>query len=123
MATKIRADVLKNTLYLILEGVFGDAEIGPAVVAAHDEAKKLRPGFSVITDVTAFKPTSLNAGDAIKGVQADLVRLGMKHVVRVVGSNALGAMQFDRHGKEAGYGGSLKVEMAASVADAERLLR
>lgn len=43
--------------------------------------------------------------------------------MRVVGANAVGAIQFDRGGRVAGYEGSLKVEVAASVAEAEKLIR
>jgi hypothetical protein len=32
-------------------------------------------------------------------------------------------MQFDRGGRVAGYQGSLRVEVAASVADAEKLIK
>ena len=89
MPVTIRADVARNALYLRRDGFFGDAEINAAVARTTAEAKKLKAGFSVINDITGFKPADPRAGEAIAGVQADLVRLGMKHVIRIVGQNAL----------------------------------
>jgi hypothetical protein len=119
----IQADMAKNTLYLILDGFFGEAEIDAALLKTKQEIKKLKAGFSVINDVTGFKPTTSKAGDAIKATQAELVKLGMKHVIRVVGNNTIGAATFDRRGKEVGYNGNLEVETAPSVKEAEKLIR
>ena len=122
MSTRIHADAAKNTLYLILDGFFGEGEIKNAVAMTYTEVKKLRAGFSVINDLTGFRPTDPKAGDSIKAAQTDLVKLGMKRVVRVVGQNVLGELQFSLRGKQVGYEGNLKVETAGSVADAEKLL-
>ena len=72
MTTRIHADVAKNTLYLILDGFFGDAEIKNAVATTYTEAKKLKAGFSVINDVTGFKPTDPKAGSEIGNTQSEL---------------------------------------------------
>lgn len=47
--------------------------------------KKLKAGFSAINDVIGFKPTGPKAGDATRDAQTERVKLGMEHVVRVVG--------------------------------------
>jgi methyl-accepting chemotaxis protein len=45
--------------------------------------KKLKAGFSVMNNVTGFKPTNPKAGDAVRGVQAERAQLGMEHTVRI----------------------------------------
>lgn len=123
MSTTIRADVVKNRLYIILDGTIGEAESKANLPKINQEAKKLRAGFSVITDTTGCRPTTMKVKEDIEAVQADLLRLGMKHVVRVVGKNAVSALQLDRGARETGYGSNIKVDMAATVADAEQLIK
>ena len=121
MATTVRADVARNRLYIILDGAMGEEESKANLPKINQEAKKLQMGFSVITDVTGCKPTSLKVKEAIESGQADLLKLGVKHVVRVVGKNSISAMQLD-NGAKATYTGSVKVDIVATMADAERLL-
>ncbi len=122
MSTTIRADVAKNRLYITLDGPIGEAESKANLPKIGEEAKKLKAGFSVITDTIGARPTTIKVKEDIEAVQADLMRLGMKHVVRVVGKNAISAMQLDRGARETGYGNNIKVDTAATVADAERLI-
>ncbi|MGD0664075.1 MAG: hypothetical protein ABSD38_39070 [Syntrophorhabdales bacterium] len=123
MPTTIRADVAKNRLYIILDGPIGEEESRANLPRIDQEAKQLEAGFSVITDTTGCKPTTMKVKEDIEAVQADLMRRGMKHVIRAIGNNAISALQLDRGAREAGYGSNVKVDTVATMADAERLIK
>ena len=53
-----RADVGKNRLYIVLQGFFLADETREAADATIAEAKKLRPGFDCINDISTAKATS-----------------------------------------------------------------
>lgn len=120
MANKvdIRADVAKNRLYLVLGGFFADAEMVPIVDKCIAEAKKLKPGFDVINDISEFKPATPKGADEIKRAQIFVKENGVRKVIRVVGEAVLTQAQFDRQGKSAGYA----ADTASTVAEAEKIL-
>jgi hypothetical protein len=122
MATTIRADIAKNRMYIILEGSVGEAESKANLPMIDREVKKLGPGFSVIADTTSCRPTTIKVKEDIEAVQTELLKYGMKRVIRVVGANAISAMQLDNGAKKTGYSGKVQVDTAATVEEAEKLL-
>ena len=120
MANKIdiRSDVSKNRLYLVLGGFFQDDEVKQAADKCIAEASKLKAGFGVINDISEFKPSTPKGAEEIKRAQLFVKQNGVGRVIRVVGQASLTQSQFDRQAKDAGY----QAEVAATVADAERML-
>lgn len=119
---RIYADVAKNRLYLILSGFFTDDEVNIAADLTIAEIKKLKPGFTIINDISHFKAATQTGAANIKRAQVFANERGAKRVIRVVGkdaaASAIAAMQFDRTSKQAGY----SADIAATVEDAEKLL-
>ncbi len=119
---RINANVKKNRLYLILKGFFTDEEVHKAAELTISEIDKLKPGFSIINDISNFKPASPAGAEEIKRCQIYASEHGVKRIVRVVGKDAVAsaitAMQFSRTQQQAGY----TADIAATVEDAEKLL-
>ncbi|NTV53214.1 MAG: hypothetical protein HGA76_09425 [Candidatus Firestonebacteria bacterium] len=117
----IRAEVSKNRLYVILKGLFGDEDSKQAVEKTVAEVKKLMPGFSVITDISEFKPATAFALERIQRGQEAIAQQGVKRIIRVVDShNITGQMQFKRMGKQVYK--SVDPDIASSLQEAEALL-
>ena len=115
----IRADVSKNRLYLRFVGFMSDedaAKIAERIIA---EIGRLRPGFSIINDISALKPTSQAATEHLRRAQDLSVKRGSGRVIRVVGNQAVTQMQWNRTLKET-FGRT--AEVAATVEEAERML-
>jgi hypothetical protein len=110
---------VNNRLYLILSGFFSDEELKAAGDKTIQEAKKLRPGFAVINDISNFKPASAAGIAEVKRAQLFIMEHGAGKVVRVVGPAALTSMQFSRTSKEVGY----QADAVASVEEAEKFLK
>lgn len=115
---KVRADVRKNRLYLVLDGFFNESEAKEIADRTIREVQKLRPGFDVINDISNFKPTSQQGADQIKRAGIFVRNYGVGRLIRVVPSASIGSMQFTRKSREAGY----DAEVASSVEEAERML-
>lgn len=120
MANKIdiRADIVKNRLYLVLIGFFQDDEVKAASDKCIAEASKLKPGFDVINDISQFKPATPKGADEIKRTQLFVKQHGVKRVIRIVGDAVITQAQFSRQEKEAGY----NADTAATLTEAEKIL-
>jgi nucleotide-binding universal stress UspA family protein len=100
----VRVDEDKNRIYLFLEG-FHDLDEAVRMREAYREAiASCRPGFTVLADVTRYKPGAAQ----VQEVHAEAVQLaedaGVRAVARVVGETPLGGMQIDRIARtEGGY--------------------
>ena len=118
----VRADRVKNRLYVTFAGFFSDEEARAACTEVLQHAEKLGTGFDVITDITDFQTTTGAGAEVIRNTQVKLGERGVRRVVRVTGSQVLPNLQLTRTAREAGYGPGTKAETAATVDDAERLL-
>jgi len=116
---EIRANPIKNRLYLRLEGTMGEEEAKMVRDTILGEIKKLRQGFAVINDISALKPASQKATEYLREAQDASAKLGCTRVVRVVGEQTITNMQWNRTLKETQ---GMRADHAATVADAERLL-
>ncbi len=99
---RISANQTKNRLYLQLKGFMEDQEIQAAAEVLISEVNKLKPGFDVINDVSEFKPATQQGSLVIARCQKYVVEHGVRHVMRVLGTNAITRMQFTRTAKNAG---------------------
>ena len=119
MATwKINPDPTRNRLYAVLEGFFTPEEMKRCADDTIEAAKKLRPGYCTVTDITRCKPMPPEAAKEIERVQAYFRTSGARRGVRIVGESALSGMQFRRTGGEAEWN-SVNVR---SLDEAETLL-
>ena len=105
-----------------MNGFFSDAEVITAADLTIAEIKKLKPGFTIINDISHFKAATQAGAENIKRAQVFANERGAKRIIRVVGkdaaASAIAAMQFDRTSKQAGY----TADIVATVEDAEKLL-
>jgi nucleotide-binding universal stress UspA family protein len=101
--SNVRIDASKNRIYLVLEG-FHDVEEALRMKKLYKAAiDACKPGFTVLADVSAYKPGS----DQVQAVHAEAVKLaeeaGVRKVARVVGEMPLGGMQINRIAKKEGH--------------------
>jgi len=117
--SSIRADPVKNRLYLRLAGMMMDEDAKKVAETILAEIRKLRPGFAVINDISELKPASEKASEELRRAQDASAKAGVKRVIRVVGSKTITNMQWNRTLREAQ---GMNAETVATVEDAERLL-
>ena len=115
---EIKSDLSKNRLFVTLSGFLTDEQMKTAADMVISETKKLKPGFSVINDISNFQPASKAGTEEIQKAQIFVKNNGAGRIVRIVKDNALANMQFSRVTKTAGY----NVDEATSVEEAEKLL-
>ena len=114
----IRADVLKNRLYVTFSGFFEYKEMKDCTDKTIVESKKLKPGYDVITDISQFKAVNQETLAEVKRAQAYFKASGIRHAIRVTGTATLTNLQFSRVGKTIDY----VPTNVATVADAEKFL-
>ncbi len=117
---KISANQIKNRLNMQLKGYMDDQELHAAAEVLITEVKKLKPGFDVIDDISEFKPASPQGSQEIARCQKYVLEHGVRHVIRILGTNVITRMQFNRTSKNAGS--DALVEEAASFEEAEKRL-
>ena len=100
---KIDVDETKNCLVIVLDGFMSEEEVSEAARKTREAVDRLKPGFSVINDISKFKPTGAESAKEIKAAQAFVASHGVGKVIRVVDST-LAKMQFSRTQREAAAG-------------------
>jgi hypothetical protein len=118
---KVWINAEKNRLYVVLKGFFTEAEAEAAAELSIRTAKRLNPGFDVVTDLSAHKPGSAAGIESTKRVQAFLVKHGMRRIVRIITSSTLSKLQFERTGKAVGYAGDI-ADVALTIEEADSKL-
>src|SRR5262245_15686380 len=116
---EVRADLVRNRLYMRLTGFMSEADARQAADAVIAEMDKLRPGFAIINDIRGLKPAGPAASDQLQRTQEAAVKLGYGRAIRVVGDQVVTHLQWSRTLKAAG---GHEIETAASVEEAERML-
>ncbi len=114
----VRADIEKNRFYLRLAGFFTTEETKKAADLAIEELGKLKPGFETISDISEFKPTTPEGAEEIGRAMKFGAKKGVGRVLRVVGPQVIGEMQFSRKSDEAGF----DPKIVASIQEAEEML-
>ena len=116
---KNQAQLAKNRLYLVLKGKADLAELQAWSDDLLTEARKLKPGFSVVSDILNVEPTTEEGRLIIQDTQKKAKALGMGNVVRLTkGANPITANQWQRSSRAVGY---VALE-AATIEEADRLL-
>lgn len=114
-----RADIGKNRLYVTFKGRMEFDEVNKGGANVLQEAKKLKPGFGIISDISEFIPTTEDGRMEMQRVMKTLKDMGLGHVVRIVkGASSVAGYQWQRTSKAAGY----TAAEVGTLADAEILL-
>ncbi len=101
---EIKIDKNKNRLYLTFGNIEDEAEMQEIVSEIRKESKKLKKGFTCLTDLRRYDPVEGIYEKYIREVQEHLLAAGMSKVARVrrpMGSIA--HFQFDNVSYEVGY--------------------
>jgi hypothetical protein len=114
----IRVDIVNNRLYLALEGFMTAEQMRISTDETIEAAKKLKPGYDIVTDISKFKVGDSGVAAEIERAQKFFVESGARRGVRIVGSSALTGIQFKRTAGEAHYA-SVNV---ATMEEAEKML-
>jgi acetyl/propionyl-CoA carboxylase alpha subunit len=116
---KNRADIQKNRLYVLFQGKMDIDEIKAGSINVLDEAKRLKPGFGIISDISGFVPTTEEGRLLIQETMKTLKDMGMKHTVRIVPVEAsVVGLQWQRSSRAAGY----EARQVPTLAEAEDFL-
>ena len=117
---QVSSNLAKNRLYLKLDGFMSETEAHEAANTLIAETRKLKPGYDIISDIAGFKPMSPEGAKEIERGQKFVAQNGVRHIMRVVGSNVIGRMQFQRTAKA--VGSNTLTEEVASLEEAEHRL-
>ena len=90
---EIKTNVAKNRLYLIFKGFLTDQELKQMVDESRNAIRQSAPGFAVISDISAFKPTPPQGVQELERGQNQLREYGMGRIIRVVGKEVIAQMQ------------------------------
>lgn len=107
----------KQRLYVTFEGSLSVADLQASISEVRELVKPLVEGFDMITDISRAHPFAPEVAEALGRAQEVLVSLGLRRVVRVIGSR-IAELQFMRTGRQAG----LEPVHVATLSEAERLL-
>lgn len=116
---EITIDKKKNRLYLMFGPIEDEIEMKKIVKEIKVECKKLKKGFTCLTDLRKYDPATGLQDDYIRQTQLDLIDAGMSKVVRV--RRPMGTMahfQFDNISYELGY----HAPNVTTIEEGERLL-
>jgi hypothetical protein len=100
----VRVDLKKNCLYTTLKGNLKGEEISSLPESLRQEAKRLKPGFIAISDVSEFEPADEKVQEVISRMMAAAVESGMGATIRVVSETTavqLQALSSSKHGYSA----------------------
>jgi hypothetical protein len=116
---EVRADLSKNLLWIQLKGYFTDDKAREVVDLILKEAGRLRPGFTVINDISEMAPLSKTGMKEIERAQTGIRKLGARKSIRVVG-NVLSGYQIHQIQKTSGA--DYQVIKVANLEEAMKLV-
>ncbi|MBN2724664.1 MAG: hypothetical protein JXR95_11390 [Deltaproteobacteria bacterium] len=116
----VKVDTAKKCLFITLEGFMQEDEVKKAADLVVSSLPKLPKGFTVVNDISQFKPASREAGEYIKLAQAAIFQKGVSKVIRVTGKSFVGKLQFERTKKE--VNATYETVEVATMEDALKLL-
>ena len=101
---KNQADFAKNRMHLLLKGRVELDEMQAWSDDLLSQLKKLKPGFSVISEIAECQPTTEEGRSVLIETQRKAKEIGMGHVVRIIkNSNFVTAHQWKRSSRSIGY--------------------
>ena len=98
-----KADTLRNYLYIKIDGTQELEEGREAANAVLEEAKKLKPGFTIIDDLSRVSAVTPDLLDELGAVQLVLTLMGAKRDIRIVPSDAAPSRSWRVAHPKAGY--------------------
>ena len=114
-----KSDIAKNRLYVTFKGRLEVKEVDAGGTNVIQEARKLKPGFGCISDISEFIPTSEEGRVSMQNTMKALKDMKMGHVVRIVKNlESVAGSQWQRTSHSVGY----DAKQVTNVADAEILL-
>ncbi len=117
---KVTVNTTENYMILTLKGFMQEQELQTTATEVLAGADRLTPGFTVINDISEFKPATHASAVVPKDTQAAIFRKGIGKVIRVEGEAAVANMQFTRTQREAKA--TYEVLYAATLDEALTLL-
>ncbi len=115
---KNQLNYAKNRMHLMLEGKVDAAELKEWSDDLLSKLKKLKPGFSVISEILNCQPTTEQVRQMLVETQRQVKELGLGNAVRIVTkNNYVTANQWQRSSRSVGY-----VAMEAETVDAANKL-
>jgi hypothetical protein len=114
----VKMDPLRNRLYVTMSGHMLPREMKDCTDRTISAARKLKPGYDVITDISRCQVLTHETLAEVKRAQEYLARFSAGHSLRVRGGAILTSIQFANAGKSMSY---LPCTVA-TIADAERYL-
>ena len=115
----LRTNYIENKLFLIARGKINLIEVKTASGDILKNARKLRPGFVMISDVRELAPTQEEGRLELQNMMRTLKDLGMAAEIRIVADNNLiTANQLQRTSRSVGY----TAPQVHSLIEAERLI-
>lgn len=117
---KNQADFAKNRMHLLLKGRVELDEMQAWSDDLISQLKKLKPGFSVISEIAECQPTTEEGRRVLIETQRKAKEIGMGHVVRIIkNSNFVTAHQWQRSSRSVGYSAmeADSIEAAAKLLD------
>ena len=116
---EVRSDKKKNRIYITIGKVEDESEMVAIVDAVKRECKRLKPGFTCLTDLRRYYLQDEKYEKYIKQAQKILVEAGLFKVVRVRRElGGLAHFQFDNASYEIGY----HAESVTDLEEAEKML-
>jgi hypothetical protein len=95
---EVRVDIDKNRLYLTVKGFWKSPAQAPEYIAdLKAAAEKIKPGFTILTDLRTMKPPTTEVGQLHVEAQKNLVESGLSKTAEVVGSAILLEMQLKKY--------------------------
>ena len=114
----VRSDLGRNRLYVTLSGFLTDREMEEGIARVIAELPRMKPGFVMVSNIADLKPTTPNGAKTLAKAMEAYKQHRIARIVRIIGKEVLGKMQFQRVAQEAG----VPVDYVHSAADAEALL-
>ena len=116
-----KANPSDGYLLIRLEGMLQLPEAKAAVASILAEARRMKPPFTIISDIHEALPAPPDVAEAFKQGQMALYAMGAARVIRVVGNAATANLQFQRTQREAKVG--YEMHSVRTLADARALHR
>ncbi len=116
---KVKKDVGKNRLYIVLSGIFPISDAKNAKELILKEIEDLQPNFDVINDISQFIRGQEEAGKVLQDIMLLLIDKKVNRIVRVIGESKTGLIQFANFSLQIE---SYKLKYLPTMKDAEEYL-
>ncbi len=115
----IKTDTEKNRITITIGKVESESEIQEIARSVQSACRRLKKGFTCITDLRRYELQDDQFEIYVKETQAVMVQAGLSRVVRVRRETGLlGHFQFDNASSEVGY----HAQNVTTLEEAERIL-